>query len=305
MQKRYILLIVAALFSIVVAALTAYTTDNGTVTIIKRFNAVVGQNTPGGPYFKIPLVDTTVEMSTLTVDNGVVVAGVTSDQQTLDVVVAVQWSISPTSIKEFESEDDVLAYIGDASKILTTYGSREAFDKNILDRRITKVTTDYISKQKLEDIVKKRESFTKDIEVELLRILSEYPIIIDGIQVVSITPSAKYMSAIEDKQIAEVNAQKAVEEAKGINTLAEANKNRVQKEAEATAYGKLVVYQSEATGITAKADALKLAGPNYLQLEYLNRWDGKRSLVVTGNDSGVDFGVGTSIGNAVVADRVR
>lgn len=321
-KLRYIAIAGVVVIGLITTAMTAYTVDSGNVKIVKRMGRVIAEKAPGGPYFKIPMVDTATAMSVLTLDNGVVVAGVTSDQQTLDVTVAIQWSIAPGSTAgaqniQAQKKGEVEQYIGDASHILVTYGSREAFDRNILDRRITKVTTDFISKQKLEEIVKERQKFTKNIEQALLTILAEYPIIVDGIQVVSITPSEKYMTAIEAKQIAEVNAQKAVEEAKGINTLAGANNFKRKQEADAEAYavlqdatskaaGKSLQFQAEADGILAKANALKAAGANYLQLEYLNKWDGKRSLVVSGSESsGIDFGVGSSIGQQALGNKIR
>lgn len=306
-KVRYIVLALVAALAAGTIYDGVFMTDAGHVSIHKRMGRVVAEKAPGGPYFKIPFVDTVDKMNVRTLDNGVTVKGRTADQQELDVIVAVQWSIAPNSKKgaqdlEAQQDGEVQQYVGDASYVMVTYGSREAFDKNILDRRITKVTTDFIATKKLEDIVKERAKFTRDIENTLGDILADYPIVVDGIQVIDIKPSKKYTDAIEAKQIAEVNAQKAIEEAKGINTLAEANKNKVQKEADAYAYGVQVKAQADATGITAKADALAKAGDTYIEFTKITQWDGVLPKVVTGGNDGIGFGVGATIGQNVVKD---
>lgn len=306
MKIRYIVLI-ALLTSLIAGGLSAFfSTDSGHVSIHKRMGRVIAEKAPGGPYIKIPIIDEIVPMNVRTLGNTVVVKGRTADQQELDVIVKVQWSVAPNSRKgaqnlKAQAAGEVEQYIGDASYILVTYGSRDAFDQTILDTRITKVTTDFISTKKLETIVKERADFTLDIENTLSNILAEYPITVDGIQVIDIKPSEEYTKAIEAKQIAEVNAQKAIEEAKGIDTLAEANKKKVQKEADAYAYGVQVKAQADATGITAKATALKEAGPDYLEFTKLTVWDGALPLVVGGNGStGIDFGIGAAVGQQIV-----
>lgn len=303
MKLRYIAFGVLGFIVALSMILSMYTVDSGTVKVVKRMGRVIDETSAGGPYMKIPFVDTATEVSLLTLGNAVDVRGVTSDQQTLTVSVDIQWSIAPGSRKgvlDLEKQQDGIVdqFVGDASQILVTYGSRADFDRIILDTRITKVTNDFVSTMKLEDIIKNRAKVTLDIERTVKEQLAEYPIVVDGVQVRSITPSHKYTEAIEAKQIAEVTAQKAVEEAKGINTLAEANKAKVQMEAEAIAYGKQVVFEAEAAGIKAKADALKQAGPSYIELTRVTQWDGKYPLVM-GSDAGVQFGVGAKIGENV------
>lgn len=308
-KLRYLVIGALAIAASVTALDGVFSTESGNVSVHKRMGRVIDETAPGGPYFKIPFVDTVVDMNVRTIGNTVVVKGRTADQQELDVIVKVQWSIAPLSRKgalnlSAQEAGEVEQYIGDASSILVTYGSREEFNQTMLDPRIIEVVTDFVSKKKLATIVKERALFTSTIVTTIRTKLAEFPITIDGIQVIDIRPSAQYTKAIEAKQLAEVNAQKAIEEAKGINTLAEANKNKVKKEADAYAYGVQVKAAADATGITAKADALAKAGPSYLEFTAITTWDGALSKVV-GGSNGVDFGIGASIGKTIAAKELK
>lgn len=303
---RYIVLALVAALAAGTVYDGVFMTDAGHVSIHKRMGRVVAEKAPGGPYFKIPFVDTVDKMNVRTLGNQVIVKGRTSDQQELDVIVKVQWSIAPGSRKGAQDlvaqeEGEVQQYIGDASYIMVTYGSREAFDDTILDTRITKVTTDYISTMKLEDIVKNRGTFTRDIETTLGTILADYPITVDGIQVIDIKPSVKYTDAIEAKQVAEVAAEQKEKEAEGIETLAKAMNFKRKQEADAEAYAQTVAFTAEAEGITKKADALRAAGDSYIEFTKITQWDGVLPKVV-GSDDGIGFGIGSQVGQTVAKD---
>lgn len=290
-----------------------FKTESGTVTIHKRWGRVIAELPPGGPYLRIPVIDETVVMSTLTLDNKVVVKGRTSDQQELDVVVAVQWAIAPNSRTKVQNLDEQVSQTspdaedvlpGDASYIHVTYGTRANFDQAIMDRRIVQVTNSFISSKSLEETVQERDKVTKAIIAEVRNELKQYPIIITGIQVLDIIPSAEYTKAIEAKQIAEVNAEKAENEAAGIKTLADANNYKLKQTADAEAYSIQKKLEAEAEGITKRAEALAQAGDDFVEYQRVMQWDGVMPKVV-GAGSGIEFGVGAQVGKDVAQNITK
>ncbi len=302
-KVRWIVLVALLTMIIGTVATSFYRVDSGTIAVHKRMGRVIAENGPGGPYFKWPLVDSVEEVSTIIEGNTVRVTGRTSDVQELGVIVSVQWGVAPksaTALRDVDAQksNDVEAELGDAAKLIITYGSRAKFDENIMDKRITKVVNDFISAKTLEEIVDARKDFTDGIINELNIVLSEYPVLLDSIQVIDIIPSEQYTKAIEEKKLAEIDAAKAEDQKLAIQTRADAHKYKLEQTAEAEAYAIQKRLEAEAEGITKRAEALNAAGPGFIEYARIMQWDGVMPKVIGGNE-GVDFGIGASVGKQV------
>src|SRR5574343_163500 len=136
-SKKWAFGFIGGVVSLVAITTSVYTVPTGEVVIVKRLGKIIDESTSGGPYFKVPLVDTITSMNVQTWDNTIATKAHSFDQQELSVTVSVQWSVAPESrVKSVNPQDsnsrDIL--IGDASRILASYGSRSDFDKIVLDR---------------------------------------------------------------------------------------------------------------------------------------------------------------------------
>ena len=291
-------------FSVIALFLSVYTVPTGSVAIVLAFGKVIEVTLPG-LHFKVPYRDTTDIMNTQVLGNVVTFDAVTSDQQRVRSVIAIQWSVAGEG-------NPVEERIKEATGLYTIYGSRAKFDKAILDTRTETLTKAVTGTYKLEQIVQKRQQVQDDIVKQLTAELADYPITVEGIQVIDISPSTEYRNAIERKQVAEVDAISAKETAKKIEAIAEANKNKAVFEAEASAAKIRLDREAQASGIlaekTAEAEglakintALAEGGSDLIEYTKWSRWSGVTpQTVVSGSNPGVEFGIGSSIGQQAV-----
>lgn len=295
MKNRFPWITVTSIFVAIVLSVGAYLSyikiEEGFVGIQLKFGRVEKVLLPG-LHFKVPFRDTVHIMNARTIGNDVVFTSVTKDQQVLNVGISIQWSVAQRgSIEQRQQE---------AQGIYATYGSREAFDSTILDTRTASITKAITGQYTLQQIIEQRTKVQTEIQNELLTSLSEYPITIEGIQANKLDPSPEYQEAIEAKQIAEVQADADAEKARGITTIAKANKTKATLEADATSYKIREERKAEAEGILAINSAISSGGPILVEYVKWRNWDGvmPKTLVTGSNDSvssGVGFGLGTEV----------
>ncbi len=323
MKLRNLVLPVLVVGGLFTAYMGVFKVNEGQIGIEKCWGRVVAEQSPG-TYWTTPFVCEVERLSSQVQDNEVIVDALTKDEQQLNVKIKVQYAIAPQSkstagslVSRVDGENPE-QMIGDATYIYINFGSRAKFETAVMDNQMAKVVTDAVGKQKLEAIVGDRAKFVRGIEKELVTILNAFPIdYTEGnIQVTKISPSKEYSAAVERKQVAEKDAERKKKEAVGIETEARAMKKKRELLAEGEAFAVTAAANAEANAITVKANAeagaitarsnaLKAADDKYLQLEYLEAWDGKRSMVVSGDSQGVDFGIGSTIGKTVAETIVK
>ncbi|AUS02659.1 coil containing protein [Vibrio phage 2.275.O._10N.286.54.E11] len=267
-----------------------YTVEEGTVGIVKTFGKVTDVTLPG-LHFKVPFRDTVHIMNTRTLGASVSFDSATQDQQRIQVVIDVQWSVAQNGSDQQRKAE--------AEGIYATYGSRDNFDASILDTRAGAITKAITGTYTLTEIITERGRIQEEIEVNLRKELSKFPITIEGIQAKQLDPSDEYRAAIEKKQVAEVDADAADEIATKIKTIAEANKQKAQKEADAAAYKILEEKKAEAEGLAAINAALAAGGKDLIEYTKWAGWNGQMPSTYTVGGSGIDEGIGFGIGNAV------
>ena len=128
-----------------------------------------------------------------------------SDMQEIKTHVAVNWSLSPSKVvetfKAIGDEDDVLA--------------------RIISPAVNEAFKAAISKKTAADVLGKRMSLKTEID-EMLKVrLAAYGVTLNDVSIVNLTFSPEFTKAIEQKQIAEQEAEqakyvaiKAIEEAR-------------------------------------------------------------------------------------------
>jgi regulator of protease activity HflC (stomatin/prohibitin superfamily) len=94
--------------------------------------------------------------------------------------------------------------------------------------------------------------------------------------------SADFNSSIEQKVKAEQDALRAENEKRKQVTQAEANRDSLKAQADGDAYALDTRSKAEAAAIQRKADALR-ANPGLVQLNAVEKWDGKLPEYMTGN----------------------
>jgi len=170
-----------------------------------------------GLHFKPPFI-ATVDIYDVTVQKFEVPAqSLTKDLQDLAASFAINFRIDPTQVVEIRRKQGTLQNL--VSKIIAPQ-TQESF-KIAAARRTA------------EEAITRRSELKQDFDEALSERLARYAVIVLDTSVVDLSFSREFSKAVEDKQIAEQRAQRAVYVAQEATQEAQADINRAQGRAEA------------------------------------------------------------------------
>ncbi|MBW4649726.1 MAG: prohibitin family protein [Kastovskya adunca ATA6-11-RM4] len=170
-----------------------------------------------GIHIKPPLVSI-VDVYDLTVQKFEVPAqSSTKDLQNLTASFAINFRLDPTQVVEIRRKQGTLENI--VSKIIAPQ-TQESF----------KVAA---ARRTVEEAITKRDELKQDFDLALSERLEKYGILVLDTSVVDLTFSPEFARAVEEKQIAEQRAQRAVYVAREAEQQAQADVNRAKGKAEA------------------------------------------------------------------------
>lgn len=184
----------------------------------------------------------------------------TKDLQQVHTDIVVQYRLSAAKVphiyKEFGLNVD--------DKVLGP-GINEAFKS---------VTGHYTS----EELITKRDEVSLAITEHLRNKMAPFNIDVSGVSLVNFGFSAEYQKAIESKVIATQNKLKA-----------EQDLERIKVEAAS----RVAQAEGEAKAISIQATAIQSnGGQNYVQLQWIEKWDGKLPNTMVGADSKTMMSIG-------------
>ena len=188
-----------------------------------------------------------------------------SDIQQVGLTIAVNENISPDA----------------AYKLYTTVGMN--YLENLLEPRLMENAKVVISKYTAESLIANREKLSAEVLVKMQADMAQYGINVTAISIENIDFTDQYEAAIEAKQVATQEKQKAQTEEERKTMEAEQAAKRKKIEADAAAEVQKINADAEAYAITAKAEAEAEANKklnesitneliNYNQILH---WDGK------------------------------
>jgi len=202
-----------------------------------------------GVHFKPPLISN-VDIYDLTVQKFEVPAqSSTKDLQQLTASFAINFRLDPVQVVGIRRTQGTLQNI--VSKIIAPQ-TQESF----------KIAA---ARRTVEEAITKRDELKKDFDVALGERLEKYGIIVLDTSVVDLNFSLEFSKAVEEKQIAEQRAQRAVYIAREAEQEAEATINRAKG-------------QAEAQRLLRETLTAEL-----LQKQAIEKWDGKFPQVLGGN----------------------
>jgi len=246
------------LFTIVAAAFTVISAGHTGVQV--TFGEVNMTPLSEGVHFVNPLssikdVDVRLQKSQLSGAS----AG-TKDLQQVHTDIVVQYRLNAAKVphiyKEFGLNVD--------DKVLGP-GINEAFKS---------VTGHYTS----EELITKRDEVSNSITEHLRTKMAPFNIDVSGVSLVNFGFSADYQKAIESKVIATQNKLKAEQDLERIKVEAASRVAQAKGEAEAISI--------QATAIQSNG------GANYVQLQWIEKWDGKLPTTVLGGDTKTMMNIG-------------
>ncbi|NEP39272.1 MAG: prohibitin family protein [Okeania sp. SIO2H7] len=170
-----------------------------------------------GIHFKPPLVSQ-VDVYDVTVQKFEVPAqSSTKDLQELSASFAINFRLDPIQVVQIRREQGTLQNV--VAKVIAPQ-TQESF----------KIAA---ARRTVEEAITKREELKSDFDEALSSRLEKYGIIILDTSVIDLTFSPEFAKAVEDKQIAEQRAQRAIYVAQEASQEAQAEINRAQGKAEA------------------------------------------------------------------------
>lgn len=202
-----------------------------------------------GVHFKPPVVSQ-VDVYDLTVQKFEVPAqSSTKDLQQLTASFAINFRLDPIEVVTIRRSQGTLQNI--VAKIIAPQ-TQESF----------KVAA---ARRTVEEAITKRDELKQDFDEALSQRLSKYGIIVLDTSVVDLNFSTEFSKAVEEKQIAEQRAQRAVYIAREAEQEAEATVNRAKG-------------QAEAQRLLRETLTSEL-----LQKQAIEKWDGKFPQVLGGS----------------------
>ena len=246
------------LFTIVASAFTVISAGHTGVQV--TFGEVNMTPLSEGVHFVNPLSsikDVDVRLQKAKLDGA---SAGTKDLQQVHTDIVVQYRLNASKVphiyKEFGLNVD--------DKVLGP-GINEAFKS---------ITGHYTS----EELITKRDEVSLAITEHLRSKMAPFNIDVSGVSLVNFGFSAEYQKAIESKVIATQNKLKA-----------EQDLERIKVEAAS----RVAQAEGEAKAISIQATAIQSnGGQNYVQLQWIEKWDGKLPTTVLGGDTKTLMNIG-------------
>jgi prohibitin 1 len=198
--------------------------------VFNSFSGVENRILGEGLHVRIPLIESVVSIPVRVQKTEVKAEAASKDLQTVNTDIVVNWHMDA----------------GQVNKIYQQVGDEEAVTDRILTPAVNEVVKAATAQKTASEVLAKRPELKADIDKALSNRLSKYEILLDDVSITNVQFTPEFNKAIEDKQIAQQQAEQA--------------KFLVEKA------------QNEAAANAAKQQSLT---PIILQQQALEKWDGR------------------------------
>ncbi|NUJ97832.1 prohibitin family protein [Candidatus Gracilibacteria bacterium] len=262
--KKFILrvfYIFGAVIIFIILAGSYFQVDTGSIGLVKRFGEVQNNIYEPGFNFKNPFLDRVVMMD---VRNRKVEADASSaskDLQSVSTIIALNYSIN---------KDKIIS-------LYSTVGNNDNIENVLIKPALQESIKASTSQYNASDLITKRELVKKEIEDNLRGKTESLGIKINQLNIVNFDFSEQFNQIVEQKVTAE---QQALAEKNKLETV----KYQAQQSIEQA--------KAEAEKIKIQAEAItKQGGAEYVQLQWINKWDGKLPSTMLGSDSNMIYNI--------------
>ncbi len=247
---KIVVIAVCAILVIGIAATSFTVVKAGHTGVVLTFGAVEDTELSEGLHFKIPFVQSVVQMSNRTQKVETEGTSSSKDLQIIAYVVAVNFHVNNTSSATLYRSVGM-----DYSSIIIVPAIQES---------IKAVTAQYTA----EELITKRQTVGDQIKTALSEKINSYGITVEIFNIVDFDFSEEFNAAVEAKQTAQQNALKA-----------EQDLERIEVEAKQ----KITQAEAEAESIKLIQDALAKS-PDYVDYIKWNKWNGELPSVMGESD---------------------
>ena len=203
-----------------------------------------------------------------------------SDIQQVGLTIAVNENISPEA----------------AYKLYTTVGMN--YLENLLQPRLIENAKVVISKYTAESLIANREKLSSEVLVKMQKDMAQYGIIVTAISIENIDFTDQYEAAIEAKQVATQEKQKAQTEQERMTMEETQQAERKRIAAQAAADVQKINADAEAYAVQVKAEAEAEANKklnasltvDLIEYNKILHWNGQLPTITGGSTPIVNFG---------------
>ena len=240
-SKKTIVLGIIIIFVLVTIVNSFQTIESGEVGLKVRFGKIVDTSLNEGLNLKIPYIEQIQKVNIKVQKVEIPAESSTKDMQIINTTLAVNYRVDA----------------GKASSLYRNVGN--SYEATVLIPAIQESIKSAIANYNAEEIITKRSEVSKNCLTALQEKVEKYGIIIDNFNLTDLSFSAEYTKAIEDKQVAEQNLERAKLEAEAKLV-----------EAQATKKANDLLKQSLTKELIAK--------------QMIEKWDGKLPTTYAGDD---------------------
>jgi prohibitin 2 len=236
---------------VIAASQSTYVVEPGFRGVEVTLGKVSEQFKPEGFGTKTPFITHIVSIPVRQLTRAVPAECYSSDLQQVNITLRVLYRIPEASVVQIYK-----AYAGDP------------FD-SLIAPRVQEALKEVTAQQSAEQIVKKREDIKSQTVAEAKKKIGDI-LLVEDVVLENITLSKELETAIESKMVQEQEAAKA---------------RFTQQKAQIEADTAIIKAKGEAEAIRVRAEAIR-DNPALIQLQIVEKWDGKAPLVIGGNAEG-------------------
>ena len=239
-----IILAIVCVLSFIVVPFSFHTVNSGEIAVVKNLGKITGTR-DAGTNFDLWLTTSYTKYDTKVQNVEITTAAYSSDAQTMDVAMTLQYRVVPDKV----------------TNIATQYGTLDVLQGRIQSIVIEK-TKAVLSSHKAMNIIANRAAISPEVEAAVKAAVDEgYFISVEAVVLTNIDFSDSFEKAVEDKMVAEQAKLKADydNETKLAKAKADAEALMIQAKAEA-----------EANELLTKS-----LTDQVLEAKFYEKWDGK------------------------------
>lgn len=235
--KRWVVLAVVVVVGLIGLFTSFRTIGTGNIGVVTQYGRVTGRELNEGLSAVLPYGLNNVSVYDIKVQKEIAdTQAATKDLQDVTAEVVLNYHLNP----------------GEVSKIHQTVG--EMYKDRVITPALSETFKGASAKYNASELITERAVLKKDVYDQLRERLGKYGVIVDDVSITNFKFSESFASAIEDKQVAQQNAERA-----------KFNLEAAQTDAQAQA---------------AQAQTLS---DNYLRKLAIDKWDGKMPSTVAGD----------------------
>lgn len=208
-----------------------------------------------GTHFRVPILESVTKLSVRVQKTDVKAEAASKDLQTVNADIVVNWHLDSSKV----------------NKIYQSIGDEQTVVDRILTPAVNEVVKATTAQRTATEVLSKRPELKADMDKSLSERLKQYNVILDDVSIVNVAFSPEFNAAIEQKQIAQQNAEKALFTA---------------QEASATSLATINTARGEAEANRLKQQSLTA---DLLQLRAIEKWNGTLPQVSSNSTPFINF----------------